>query len=85
MSEREKLLNRVRMYDFCLYDTVLYLDGHPKNSAALAYYDKMKKAYEQAVADYERVFGPLTKERGDVSNGTWTWVNDPWPWEGADN
>ncbi len=30
MTEREKLLNRVRMYDFALVDVIEYLDGHPK-------------------------------------------------------
>ena len=38
MTEREKLLGRVRMYDFALVDVIQYLDGHPKNTAALAYY-----------------------------------------------
>ena len=30
MTEREKLLGRVRMYDFALVDVIQYLDGHPK-------------------------------------------------------
>ena len=30
MTEREKLLSRVRMYDFALVDVIQYLDGHPK-------------------------------------------------------
>lgn len=42
MTEREKLLNRVRMYDFALVDVIEYLDGHPKNTAALAYYSEMR-------------------------------------------
>ena len=50
MNEREKLLNRVRMYDLALVDVIEYLDGHPKNSAALAYYNKMREAFDKAAA-----------------------------------
>ena len=44
MTEREKLLGRVRMYDFALVDAIEYLDGHPENTAALAYYSEMRTA-----------------------------------------
>ena len=57
MTEREKLLSRVRMYDFALVDVIQYLDGHPKNAAALAYYSKMRTAFDKAAAEYEDAFG----------------------------
>lgn len=85
MSERETLLNRVRMYDFALTDVIEYLDGHPKNSAALAYYSKMRTAFDQASAEYEDKYGPLTAREVDTRNGSWRWIEDPWPWEGEDN
>ena len=47
MTEREKLLGRVRMYDFALVDVIEYLDGHPNNKAALAYYSKMRTAFDK--------------------------------------
>ena len=53
MTERETLLQKVRMYDFALVDSALFLDGHPKDAAALAYHNKVTKMYDQAVADYE--------------------------------
>ena len=34
MTEKEKLLGRVRMYDFALVEVIEYLDGHPDNAAA---------------------------------------------------
>ncbi len=84
MTERETLLQKVRMYDFALVDSALFLDGHPKDAAALAYHNKVTKMYEQAVADYEAKFGPLTmKHAQDTMH--WRWIDDPWPWEGADN
>lgn len=85
MSERETLLNRVRMYDFAMVDVIEYLDGHPTNAAALAYYSKMRAAYDQAASDYEDQFGPLTAREVDTRAGSWSWIDDPWPWEGADN
>lgn len=85
MSERETLLNRVRMYDFAMVDVIEYLDGHPTNAAALAYYAKMRTAYDQAAAEYEDQFGPLTAREVDTRAGSWSWIDDPWPWEGADN
>ena len=84
MSERETLLQRVRMYDFALLDATLFLDGHPKDSAAIAYHNRVKGMYDQAVADYETHYGPLSIKC--ISDTTqWRWVDDPWPWEGSDN
>ena len=44
MNERERLLRRIQAEDFAVYETVLYLDGHPKNRQALAYYQKHRDA-----------------------------------------
>lgn len=84
MTEREKLLNRVRMYGFALVDAGLFLDGHPKNAAALAYHEKTRRMYDEAVAAYEGKFGPLSMKRSEDTMN-WRWIDDPWPWEGADN
>ena len=48
MSEREKLLGRVRMYDFALVEVIEYLDCHPHNEAALKYYREMRAAFDKA-------------------------------------
>ena len=84
MTRQENLLEQVQMYDFALVETAEYLDGHPQDAAALAYFQEMQEKYAQAKAEYERQFGPLSWKTGQV-NDEWTWVNDPWPWEGADN
>ena len=36
MTEREKLLQHVRMHNFAMIEVGLFLDSHPKNAAALA-------------------------------------------------
>ena len=84
MNERETLLNRVRMHDLALVDAGLFLDGHPHSSDALSYFRRQQAAYKQAVQNYEAKYGPLMFKNGDFTNG-WSWVNDPWQWEGADN
>ncbi len=84
MTEREQLLNLVRMYDFALLEVSLYLDTHPKDTTALAYYQRNKVMADQARAAYEARFGPLTL-KGNNSTTEWQWINDPWPWEGAAN
>lgn len=84
MTEREKLLQQVRMYHFALIETGLFLDSHPKNAAALAYYQANEKKHDEAVAAFEAKFGPLTSIHAPEAS-EWQWISDPWPWEGADN
>ena len=80
MNERERLLKRVQMYSFAVTDAALFLDTHPNNMSALAYYNKYKKLYKDAADEFESRFGPLTI-MSERNNEYWTWVNDPWPWE----
>ena len=42
-------------------------------------------AFDKASSEYEDAFGPLTAREVDVRGGHWNWIDDPWPWEGADN
>ena len=47
MTDKAKLLGRVRMYDFALVEVIEYLDGHPDNAAALKYYNEMRAAFDK--------------------------------------
>ena len=55
------------------------------NAAALKYYNEMRTAFDKAAAEYEDAFGPLTAREVDTRSGHWTWIDDPWPWEGAED
>ena len=68
MTEREKLLQHVRMHNFAMIEVGLFLDSHPKNAAALAYFQAQKAKYDAAVADYEAKYGPLMMLRASESN-----------------
>ena len=52
MTDKAKLLGRVRMYDFALVEVIEYLDGHPDNAAALKYYNEMRTAFDKAAAEH---------------------------------
>lgn len=80
MNERQKLLKRVQICDFVLTDVQLYLDSHPCDRAALAYYQKYVAMREQAWKAYTEKFGPLVAT-DSVCQDRWDWVDGPWPWE----
>ena len=80
---REQAMKQVQMYSFALYDTGLFLDTHPTNQAALAFYEENQKKYIEAVAFYEEEFGPLTMMGTDTER-CWAWAETPWPWEMED-
>lgn len=84
MSEREKLLKRVQMYQFAVTDAALFLDTHPDCAQALGYFNKYKKLLKEAKEAFEKVYGPL-EICSDANNSRWAWVDDPFPWELAAN
>ena len=79
-NEKRKLLNRVMICDFVLIEVALFLDTHPDDQEALAYFHKYHEMRNQAQAEYVQKYGPLTHT--DVTSNTrWTYVDGPWPWE----
>jgi len=79
-ANRKTLLRQVQMTSFTLDDIILYLDTHPTDHCALAYYQKQRKAMEQAVEDYTGQFGPLKAKKSEATK-TWDWIEGPWPWQ----
>lgn len=80
MDPRCTLLRRIKQYDFTLKELNLFLDTHPNSSRALAMFAKYRKLRENAVAEYNDRFGPLTPEQNQNLQ-SWDWIADPWPWE----
>ncbi len=80
LNDKQKLMRRIQAEDFVLYETVLYLDGHPENRKALAYYQKHNAIAKSLRAEYEQKYGPLTI-CGNESETEWQWIKNPWPWE----
>ena len=87
-TDQKQLRNKINEVSFALDDVVLFLDTHPHNAEALEYYTKVRNMRQELVAEYAKKFGPLTKEQViTCSSGSeqpyFTWVNEPWPWEGG--
>lgn len=83
MKEKNSLLKRVQMYQFCLFDIGLYLNSHPFCKEALELYEKYRELSQATNKEYTEKFGPLNHSDEDVSHH-WTWAEGPWPWEMED-
>lgn len=80
MNEKEMLLKKIQAEDFAVYETVLFLDMHPDDKAALSFYNTHRETVEKLKAEYMEKFGPLTIY-DNRDSGTWHWLDKPWPWE----
>lgn len=80
---RSALLQRLRMLDFAIQETALYLDGY-SSPAALEYYTSLKGMREDVLSEYEHKYGPMTIF-GNENEQTWQWTDAPWPWEAEAN
>lgn len=78
---RNQLFDCITQASFAIDDVKLYLDTHPCDKEALEYYQKYRQVREEAMKDYRDCYGPISAY--DVAEANvWTWINDPWPWEG---
>lgn len=81
-TEKAAMMQAVREAAFALIDINLYLDSHPDDEKAIVYFNKYQQINKEVRREYEERFGPLTASGVDTCDG-WTWVRDPWPWEGG--
>lgn len=81
---REALLQHINEVSFAAYDTMLYLDTHHCDQAAMEYFREMMKKRKEAMAEYGRMYGPLTVDCDSATaDEHWQWAHQPWPWEGG--
>ena len=66
---------------FAVDEAVLFLDTHPNDANALAYYQTAAALRRDAMDAYESQVGPLMADSVWCTD-RWTWLSDPWPWEG---
>ena len=81
MNEKEMLLKKIQAEDFAVYETVLFLDTHPKCQEAMEYFEKMKELRNTALEEYARLYGPLTIDTASGQTEDWQWIHFPWPWQ----
>ena len=77
---RCRLMKTIQALAFSAHETALYLDGHPGDRRAIAYFNEQNEKLKDAVAAYEESYGPL-RANGFDGDGGWTWVKGPWPWK----
>ncbi len=76
-------LKKIDQISFAVQDTLLYLDTHPEDADALAFFDEHSKMRNDALADYAKEFGPLLIDDVTKTDANyWNWINQPWPWDG---
>ncbi len=80
MTTREMLLRKISTYAFAINEYRLYLDTHPRCEATISKIREYEEKLGPLTEEYEKKYGPL-KESNDNPK-KWTWINDPWPWEG---
>ena len=79
--ENQRLQNVNECY-FAMYEAALFLDTHPGDEDALEWFFRMREAYEKAREEYVQKDGPLRLCDVCSEQGRWSWIDDPWPWEG---
>lgn len=80
---KNQLLSYINHVSFSMYDTVLFLDTHPTDREAIAYFNEMKQARKNALKIYQKKFAPLLLDGVDA-DCEWTWGMEPLPWENCE-
>lgn len=78
---QEQLLQWISMTKFACVEASLYLDTHPCDAEALAYFQEYNRLYNEAMNEYAKAYGPLTISHAKHCDTYWEWVNQPWPWQ----
>lgn len=78
---QKELFNFINQISFMLDDITLFLNTHPNCKEALDTYNRYKEMRHEAIKDYTKMYGPISKYYVNADN-YWDWVNKPWPWEG---
>lgn len=79
---RSQLLQWINEVSFAVVEIVLYLDTHPDDADALAFFNHYNEERKRAIDLYSSAYAPLTIDLADDKNH-WNWVTEPWPWEGG--
>lgn len=80
---RKQMLSWINMVSFAVVEANLYLDTHPADPTALAYFREYSHLRRQALEDYASLYGPLTLDTVPAGQERWMWIDQPWPWEGG--
>lgn len=80
---KKQLLNYLNQVSFSMVDAAMFLDTHPTDREAIAYFNEMKYARKCALKIYQQKFAPLLLDGVDAEC-EWTWGMEPLPWENCE-
>lgn len=81
-ANKKELMKRINEVSFAVDDVKLYLDTHPCDDEALAYFREYSRMRNEALKEYAEQYGPLTVDTAAYScNDNWNWIDEPWPWQ----
>ena len=81
-NDKEYAMLLMQMYGFAAHDLGLYLDVNPNDTNALRQRAEYIRMYNEALAQYENSFGPITQNSVMLETTPWAWDTKKWPWEG---
>ena len=77
-----ELMEIINQTSFAVYEMLLYLDTHPDDMEAMAFFQKNSCMRKDAMKQYASLYGPLTMDMvDDTRSDSWEWMMQPWPWE----
>ena len=81
---RKELMEKINQYSFAVNEATLFLDTHPYDAEALAYFQKYRALRVEAMQEYAKYYAPLAIDYAVNDKTPWSWANEPWPWEGVE-
>lgn len=81
---RKELMDKINQYSFAMNEANLFLDTHPFDTEALNFFQKYRELRVEAVKEYAKYYAPLAIDYAVCDKTPWSWVNEPWPWEGVE-
>ena len=82
-SDQARMLHKIDVISFICIEMQLYLDTHPYEEDAIAYFNRNMLMLNLLKREYSRMYTPLTLAYADTDSQKWKWVLDPMPWEGG--
>jgi spore coat protein JB len=81
-NDKKNLLAQLSGLEFCAHDVALYLDTHPEDKRAIAEYNRLAGEADAVRGEYQRAYGSIFSDIGQSDPSVFSWIEEPWPWEG---
>ena len=72
---KKRLLHKLRVCTFAVTEAREYMDTHPDDQAAIAYYKKHKASLDALQKEWDDCSGEV------FDGGRWALADTPWPWQ----